>query len=1068
MRRITWTLGMAAVLLLASAQARENWDDYLDDDAFDAGRLPHDLASIDTLTRFCVARVDHYLDEGPVPAAVPDSVRVALRFLEFYPHPAAAELAVRLAALPALEIENSRADRLAMYGVQHTLSAATSQGVGRHILVSLRDPRALDVVMATRRWTKSDMFDTIDALAQIPGSGSREALHALTEMPALADSLAAASTQPGWDERRRTGFRNQCERDAEMLQDKATRALRLHAAAARGLMCPFSVSAAVLDQLQKQGVAVSDEEANEHFELLRPEYPFVTSDAIWHAFMRLTATTYESLETVSLHDMLTHFTADLARAATRRGTNADPETRESAWRVGAMASVAARLLDAGDLPVLPSIYATMVDDEVLLVDNAEGPADSPLRGRTEDYAAYRPRGRHSDPQTDQAFFRAMTWCGRFTWRLSEAQGKSDAILLASLLAADSDLLARWQAVDTLLTLFFGPADDATPADVLAVIGRVTGAAPDAALAAGRHDSVVADALDAALATLPAPVVNTDAFAYSPGQARGVRLFGLRSTPDARLFQRLMDSGVWPVSGFDMAAALLGSDHARDLRSQTLDPGARKAWERVLATPDLMPRMASLNSTGLDVLATLMTTPPGAPTALATDAWRDKQLNTTLAAWAELRHVTHVFVKEAHMYSGLSAVTDAFHGYVEPYPDFYRGLRDLARQIVDAGHACGLWEELDVRLGRAVDIQAWRQAHPAPKYDDLKRRGASFDEFTRIQAAYMDMLDAIRKHNTQSRMRACLDRWADFQELMAQLEDLARRELAGQPQTPADCELLRGMPGRLKRLSMNDNSSPIAETPISCVIDVAVSAESCVEAAVGRPRVLYVVVETGGRRQVCRGSISTYYEFPRLATERLDDANWRELASDRLITPWLLEQPAFAATRTLSRAQLGALLDEKPGRFDILPAPYAARREQFPYADVRALSGMRVDPQDRDLLVLMLVSPHHPAGTIMWAAQQILRQPHDARTLACLREIWDEYRRGKHPGTDAFPCWQLQTVILGLTGYGDESATFRADVCAVVDAFPAGRRPEIREYFTTLLHATVADAWFRSHAASRGH
>ncbi len=72
---------------------------------------------------------------------------------------------------------------------------------------------------------------------------------------------------------------------------------------------------------------------------------------------------------------------------------------------------------------------------------------------------------------------------------------------------------------------------------------------------------------------------------------------------------------------------------------------------------------------------------GYPTFMQTDAWKDKEMNTALASWTELRHDTILYAKQSYTMvassaNGDSALKKPFVGYVEPVPDFYARLLAL--------------------------------------------------------------------------------------------------------------------------------------------------------------------------------------------------------------------------------------------------------------------------------------------------------------------------------------------------------------------------------------------------------
>ncbi len=69
---------------------------------------------------------------------------------------------------------------------------------------------------------------------------------------------------------------------------------------------------------------------------------------------------------------------------------------------------------------------------------------------------------------------------------------------------------------------------------------------------------------------------------------------------------------------------------------------------------------------------------GYPTFTQTSAWQDKELNTALASWAELRHDTILYVKQSYTMAEKGGMFEEppIWGYVEPAPQFYHRLLSL--------------------------------------------------------------------------------------------------------------------------------------------------------------------------------------------------------------------------------------------------------------------------------------------------------------------------------------------------------------------------------------------------------
>jgi hypothetical protein len=225
--------------------------------------------------------------------------------------------------------------------------------------------------------------------------------------------------------------------------------------------------------------------------------------------------------------------------------------------------------------------------------------------------------------------------------------------------------------------------------------------------------------------------------------------------------------------------------------------------------------------------------------MQSQAWQDKQLNTALGSWSELKHDTILYAKQvyAEMGGGPPAPEPVPpKGYVEPVPQFYARLGALTSMTLEGLDQRGLLTDLD--------------------RDSLNR--------------LLTLATAFQK--------------------------MAEKELAGQPLTQEEYDLIRFYGGDLEHLVMaaadTDNADPFAprfmdEEPQAAVIaDVATDPGSAdgpvvLEEGVGRIAEIHVVtpvVQDDGSLvlQVAKGGVFSYYEFPWPANDRLTDEKWREM------------------------------------------------------------------------------------------------------------------------------------------------------------------------------------------------
>ncbi len=79
---------------------------------------------------------------------------------------------------------------------------------------------------------------------------------------------------------------------------------------------------------------------------------------------------------------------------------------------------------------------------------------------------------------------------------------------------------------------------------------------------------------------------------------------------------------------------------------------------------------------------------GYPTFMKSQAWADKELNTGLGSWTELRHDTILYTKQSYATLGLEMGSPK-KGYVEPNPELYGRLASLVKMTGDGLSARGL-------------------------------------------------------------------------------------------------------------------------------------------------------------------------------------------------------------------------------------------------------------------------------------------------------------------------------------------------------------------------------------------
>ncbi len=394
---------------------------------------------------------------------------------------------------------------------------------------------------------------------------------------------------------------------------------------------------------------------------------------------------------------------------------------------------------------IPGFVKKEVEAELTLIEAHHGFESSPIFLYKEDYSQYVPRGHYTRSEILQNYFKALMWHGRMSMllkgKLIQAEDPEkeahiqtiQAGLITSNLEDNPDLLTKWDRIYRITAFYVGFSDDLGPYEYMEAMESVFGNG------SRNFNATTMEKLKVELAGYRSPEIyggtgsGTNELILTAEQAdelledtKGFRFIGQRFVPDSYIFFRLIgpytkeytgNPGHLPFTyraseygnnrGFPRGLdtmSLLGSERAvywldelndssyknYSLRYGELDSEfsnfSAADWNRNLYWSWLYSLQPLLKDYG-----------EGYPTFMQTDAWKDKELSTSLASWTELRHDTILYTKQLY---GIAVALPVFGdkpvGYVEPVPEFYNRLLALTRMT-----ASGLKEldALDEDTGR---------------------------------------------------------------------------------------------------------------------------------------------------------------------------------------------------------------------------------------------------------------------------------------------------------------------------------------------------------------------------------
>lgn len=533
---------------------------------------------------------------------------------------------------------------------------------------------------------------------------------------------------------------------------------------------------------------------------------------------------------------------------------------------------------------VPSFVRAEVEQELELIEKHEGFSESPIFIYKEDYSQYVPRGHYTRSERLKNYFRTFMWYGRISFLLkgceencivSEEDAKIQTMqsaLLASKFAENQELKDKWDRIYSVTAFYVGFSDDLGPNEYIEAMNFIFG---DSFTPNDLTEESIGK-LKAKLAEYGSPEIygGTGELVvippFTPEQAdellestKGFRFMGQRFIPDSYMFSNMVSPYVGMYSGENCAQtftcemtdggparvfprgldamALLGSKRAKELLIELGDTdyeGSDKSGNVITYETQfnaLSEEFDNFSDTDwnknlywswLYTLKPLLKDyPEGYPTFMQTDAWRDKQLTTSLASWTELRHDTILYAKQS--YTSTIEITSVrpvlpekpVVGYIEPVPEFYNRLLALTRMTTN-----GL--------------------------DD------------------MEVLDASSKNRLQN-----------LEEILERLVNLSEKELENEELTEEDYEFIKNFGEELNAV-IEDVDEKAKKTTIVADVHTDQNTGQVLEEGVGYVKMMVVAYKVpDGRILIGAGPVMSYYEFKHPMNDRLTDEKWRELLEE---------------------------------------------------------------------------------------------------------------------------------------------------------------------------------------------
>lgn len=596
------------------------------------------------------------------------------------------------------------------------------------------------------------------------------------------------------------------------------------------------------DKLLANYFVVAQENGREFFETYEfnaySQTPnFVTVDSLMHSYHVYFAYLLKNTEKSYLYDSVKVMSDKLYEESIKNYEALKGSDFEEAAKTNVAYFAVAKAIFDGDSDIYDDVKEQVLYELSHIEEADEVTNSAVFKDMFEDYSQYKPRGYYDTDENLKKYFKAMMWYGRMTFAADDESLTKSAALMSA--AIDNVAKDEWNAVYAVTSFFAGASDDLSICEYLPALYELYGDKLDVkeiAKGGAKWDSFMEYAKN-----LRAPQIQSiPVYEYEENVIPGFRMMGQRFTIDGSIMQNLIYRAVEENDKqerrmlpdvLDVPAAL-GSDAAKEI---TLSNGADKFPTYVARLEEQRKDIneagddiwnASLYSGWLNTLRPLLDKKgEGYPAFMQNDEWVKKTLETFAGSYTELKHDTVLYAKQpmAEMGGGYEEDIDD-RGYVEPEPLVYERFYNLAIKTRDG-----------------------------------------LDSFGYISKEDKDNLTLLAQ-------------------LSEKLVTIAEKELQNEVCTDEEYNLIRNYGGNIEHFwyeamkgESKDEYFTSEEYPAALVIDVATDPNGQVlEAGVGNPREVYVIVPVDGILRIATGSVYNFYEFDWPLSDRLTDDKWREM------------------------------------------------------------------------------------------------------------------------------------------------------------------------------------------------
>jgi hypothetical protein len=622
-----------------------------------------------------------------------------------------------------------------------------------------------------------------------------------------------------------------------------------------------------MDKLEQNNFAIADTGHLQLFHVYEQNNydkmpSFVTTDLFLQAFHIYLSYALKWLEQEKFALALEHLTLSIYKSSMDLTKSKNTEIAQMAEYNAAFYAIPYTLLTGKKLTVSAK-YQSDYENEVNKATAAapDGEISKFLDNAVMHYTLFKPRGHYASKPEMEAYFKAMMWLQKAYFCRDKTEHLKQSIFMASLLNLDV-----YASIYEPTAVLIGEPNNLSIMDIARFLKSEKIKDVHVALSAKNVNKV--DKMLTALAERT--IIKPKLLTTCPDK---INFMPQRYMVDNEVLQDLVDTSynakrAYP-KGLDVFSAF-GSEPASDVLNNFY-----KEEEKWSKYPEEMNRLQkkfrnfgnwnkSVYNKWIESLLVLQKKDKSYPAFMNTKAWSYKNLNTSLASWAELKHDVILYADQP-MAAEEGGVCDHYYlpgpnaevGYVEPNILFWNKLNELIKLTRNTLAKHNLLGELKVKsetLQGFVDFlievskkELAKKPLSPEEYQRIKHIGGAVEDFT---------LNVVLENETKE------DEWW-YNEKSWDLVKGPERSIA----VVAD----------VYTRNMYDTLSMLAH-PNNGILHVAT----------GKANEIYVVVEIGGYLYLTKGATFSYYEFVTPEGIRLTDEEWQKMEENKSKRPAVSE------------------------------------------------------------------------------------------------------------------------------------------------------------------------------------